>query len=246
MSDIEEKMQNLVLHLLGHEDKKLRASSLQNKLQDLTADEIVEIIHIICTKAKGKSLPYLKVYNTLPEVLQSFINNHEKIYQIRVKAREKDYSDVLQMLVDLPPKKDGNSSLATPEDPLLKDLSLGERKSLSKTHQTSLLKRMLREQNPAVIRSLLLNPRLTEADVLKIASLKPTSSRVLEEIFRNSKWIARYRVKRALISNPYCVPSIALYLLKFMFVTDLKDISQDENLHFAVKDAADQLLKEKA
>ena len=108
-----------------------------------------------------------------------------------------------------------------------------------------LLKRFLREQDPAVIRSLLRNPRLTESDVLRIASLQPTSPRVLEEVFASLKWIARYRVKKALVYNPYCPPAIVLHLLKFLLVGDLREIPRDKNLHPVIREAADQLLAAK-
>jgi hypothetical protein len=98
------------------------------------------------------------------------------------------------------------------------------------------MNRFLREQDPAVIRSLLRNLRLIESDVLRIASLQPTSLRVLEEVFTNLKWIARYRVKKALVYNPYCPPAIALHLLKFLFVGDPREIPPE---------AADQLLAAK-
>lgn len=66
-----------------------------------------------------------------------------------------------------------------------------------------------------------------------------------EKISRNPKWIARYRVKKALVYNPYCPPSLALYLLKFMVTSDLREIAQSGNLHLAVQEAAYQLLKDK-
>jgi hypothetical protein len=109
----------------------------------------------------------------------------------------------------------------------------------------NVIRKLLKDQEPAVIRDLLLNARLTEVEILKIASLKPTSPRVLEEIFRSPKWVARYRVKKALICNPYCPPSIAVHLLKFLLVSDLREVVGFENLHLAVKEAAHQLLAER-
>jgi len=246
MSEFEEKTKTLVFQLLGHQEKKLRASSLQEKLRGLEAGEIAGILNLICTQASAKNPPYVKAYSALPELLCSLALSREKIWQLREVAREKDYFQVLQMLIDLPPQKTPPSNLEVPQDPMLKDLALGARISLAKTRQMGVLKKLLKEQDPSIIRSLLLNPRLTEAEVLKIASLRPTSPQVLEEVFRNAKWIARYRVKKALVYNPYCPPSLALYLLKFMVTSDLREIAQNGNLHLAVQEAAYQLLKDKA
>jgi len=245
MSRIEEKAAMLVLHLSGHQEKKLRASSLEEKLRGLEVEEMAAILNFICNKAKGKDLPYLKAYNSLPELLHSPTFNREKLFQLRTVAREKDYHEVLQMLKELPPQKIPPSEAEGLEDPLLKNVTLGHRKSLAKTTNKTVLLKLLKDQDPLVIRSLLENPRLTESEVLKIVSLQPTSPRVLEEVFRNAKWAARYRVKKALIGNPSCPPSIAVHLLKFLLLSDLREIAQFENLHLAVKEAAYQLLRER-
>ena len=71
MSKIEEKAATLVLHLSGHKEKRLRASSLEEKLRRLEPEEIAEILNFICNKAKGKDLASLKAYNALPELLLS-------------------------------------------------------------------------------------------------------------------------------------------------------------------------------
>jgi len=128
----------------------------------------------------------------------------------------------------------------------LQELTLGARVSLAKSSKKTVLRKLLREQDPRVIRSLLQNPRLTESDVLKIASLQPTAPVVLQEIFQNPKWVARYRVKKALIYNPFCPPAISVHLLKFLLFADLKEIAQQEGLHLAVQEAAHQLLQEKS
>ena len=245
MSKVEEKAATLVLHLLGHQEMKLRASALEEKLRGLEAEETAAILNFICNQAKGKDLAYLKAYNALPELLRSCTFTRKKIPQLQAVARQKDYSEVLQMLLDLPPQKIPHSDSEGPEDPFLKDLTPGHRISLAKTQKMTVLRKLLKDQDPMVIRSLLLNPRLTESEVLKIASLRPTSSRVLEEVFQNTRWVSRYRVKKALVCNPYCPPSIAVHLLKFLLLSDLREIAQFENLHLAVKEAAHQLLRER-
>ena len=242
---VEEKAKTWVHYLLGQEEKKLRLSYLEARMKHLALEEIVDILNLICTKANAKIPPYLKAYSVLPELLRSLALNREEVLRFRAMARQKDYVEVLQMFLDLPPKKTAPLSPESPSEALLKDLTLGERKSLAKTLRLQVLKKLLRNQDSSVIRILLVNPRMTEADVIKIAALQPTSPAVLQEIARNPKWIARYRVKKALTSNPYCPPSLALYLLKFMLTRDLEEIATNENLHLAVQQGAHRLLQEK-
>ena len=243
---VEEKARTWVHYLLGQEEKKLRLSYLEARMKHLAVEEIVDILNLICTKANAKILPYSKAYSVLPELLRSLAFNRGDVLRFRAIARQKDYVEVLQMFLDLPPKKIAPLSPESPSEASLKDLTLGERKSLAKTLRLEVLKKLLKEQDPAVIRTVLVNPRMTEADVLKIASLQPTSPAVLEEIARSPKWIARYRVKKALAFNPYCPPSLALYFLKFMVSRDLREIARDENLHVAVQEGAHRLLQDMA
>ena len=246
LKKVEENAKTWVHYLMGQEEKKLRLFYLEARMKHLAVEEIVDILNLICTKANAKILPYLKAYSVLPELLRSLALNREDVLRFRATARQKDYIEVLQMFLDLPPKKVAPLNLESSPEPLLKDLTLGERKSLAKTLRLEVLKKLLKEQDPAVIRTVLVNPRMTEADVLKIASLQPTSPAVLEEIARSPKWIARYRVKKALTFNPYCPPSLALYFLKFMVSRDLREIARDENLHVAVQEAAHRLLQDMA
>ena len=246
MPEVEEKIHAIVLLLAGHREKGLRASSLKEKLRGLQVEEVAAILNLICTKANAKTPSYVEAYNALPELLRSLTLSREELLKLRAVARQNDYLEVLQMLITLPPKKTLLPILESEQDPLFKELTLGERKSLAKTLRVDVLRKLLKERDPAVIRTLLLNPRITETEVLKIASLQPTSPGILEEIFHAPKWIARYRVKKAIVCNPFCPPSIALYLLKFMVVGDLREIVRDENLHLAVQNEAHQLLRDEA
>ena len=245
LSGMEEKTEALVLHLAGIPGSKLRAAALEAKLSGVEAEEMAALLNCICQKAKDREPSYLKAYHALPELLRSPAFDRGKILRLRAVARRKDYVEVLRMFLDLPPQKLPPVNPDGPDDPFLKDLTLGHRKSLAKSPKWNVIRKLLKDQEPTVIRDLLLNARLTEAELLKIASLKPTSPQVLEEIFRSPKWIARYRVKKALVSNPYCPPSVAVHLLKFLLVSDLRDIVGFENLHPAVKEAAHQLLAER-
>jgi len=242
---MEEKVKELVLHLAGIPGRKLRAASLEAKLKGMEMEETAALLEEICRKAKGREPSYLKTYHALPELLRSPGFDREKILRLRAVARREDYVEVLQVLLDLPPHKLPPLNPDGPEDPFLKDLTLGHRKSLAKSPKMNVIRRLLKDQEPAVIRDLLLNPRLTEAEILKLASHTPTAPQVLAEIARSPKWVSRYRVKKALVYNPYCPPSIGVHLLKFLLAADLRQVLGFENLHPAVKEAAHQLLAER-
>ncbi|MCX5741202.1 MAG: hypothetical protein NT062_01745, partial [Proteobacteria bacterium] len=91
------------------------------------------------------------------------------------------------------------------ERPLIptgRPLTLGERKSLARTHDRQRLIMMLRDPHPAVVAILLDNPHVTEADVVKIASLRPAVPEALARVAAHVRWSLRHMIKRALVFNP--------------------------------------------
>ncbi len=101
------------------------------------------------------------------------------------------------------------------------DLPAGVRRSAARGRDRFVLDRLLHDQDPRVIRTLLANPRLIERDVVKMAALRPTRAEVLEVIAAHPRWSARYRVRKALACNPNTPPTIARRLLPTLMVQDL-------------------------
>jgi hypothetical protein len=92
-------------------------------------------------------------------------------------------------------------------------LTLGERKSLARTHDRNLLARVLRDPHPDVIRILLDNPTVVEADVVRLCAQRPARAQVLGAVFLHQRWVLRYRVRLALALNPFTPEEITLQLL---------------------------------
>lgn len=98
--------------------------------------------------------------------------------------------------------------LVDPEDDRIPDygrgrpLTLGERKALARRPTREMTERLLRDPHPDVIRRLLGNPKVTEDDVLALASRRPCRSDVLSEIARIPRWMHRPRIRIALLLNP--------------------------------------------
>jgi hypothetical protein len=103
-------------------------------------------------------------------------------------------------------------------------LSLGERKSLARGRDRTLLARVLRDPHPDVIRILLRNPALIEDDIVRLCALRPISAEVLAEVFRTPRWILRYRVKHALARNPYTPEDLAVQLVPHLTPSDRREL----------------------
>lgn len=121
-------------------------------------------------------------------------------------------------------------------------LTLGERKALARGGRRDLLAAFLRDPDASVIANLLENPRLTERDVVAVASRRPVRGDVLRALVA-SKWVTRYHVKRALVLNPYTPGDLAVRLVGTLFANDLRLVAADAQLAEPVRAQARGLLR---
>lgn len=157
-------------------------------------------------------------------------------------ARDAGRTELVRLLAGKPGRRTGDGPEAEPERTSMDHLPLGWRKQLGRTGSREVLDRLLYDQQPSVIENVLANPRLTETEVVRIAAHRPTSAAILAVLFRHPRWLARYRVKRALALNPYTPPAQAVGLLPSLLTQDLELVAADETLHADVASAARSLL----
>lgn len=109
-------------------------------------------------------------------------------------------------------------------------LTLGERKSLARTHDRSLIQRVVRDPHPDVIRILLDNPSLTEPDVVRICATRPCDPEVLQTVYEHRRWVVRYRPRNAIVRNPNTPLNVALMLAPLLRPTELREASTSPEL----------------
>jgi hypothetical protein len=120
------------------------------------------------------------------------------------------------------PDQDDPAAQRVPDFGKGRTVTLGERKSLARRHDRELIARILRDPHPHVIRILLGNPAVIEADIVRLCASRPVLGDVLREVFRSPRWIVRYQVKTALLLNPYTPLDIALQIAPHMTAQDLR------------------------
>jgi len=158
-------------------------------------------------------------------------------------AKAEKLEDVARLFFSAPPKEEPPPP--QPEQYVAgagRTLTLGERKALARGGRRDLLAALLRDPDASVIANLLENPRLTEKDVLAVASRRPVRGDVLRALF-TSRWLARYHVKRALVLNPYTPGDLAVRLVGTLFASDLRLVAADAQLAEPVRAQARGLLR---
>jgi hypothetical protein len=108
-----------------------------------------------------------------------------------------------------------------PEDANGRPLTLGERKSLARRPDRGTMERLLADPHPAVIHRLLVNPRVLEDDVVRLAAKRPGRPEVLAEITRSTRWVHRPRVRLAIVMNPATPPELAARIVGLLLRPEL-------------------------
>jgi len=152
---------------------------------------------------------------------------------------------VSRFFTDFEAHREGVSGYEEEEFIKTAHLTLGERRGLAKSHLIRHLEKLLSDPDPEVVENLLNNPRITEKEVLKIASKRPNSPVVLKRVALHNKWSKRYDVLKAISRNPYTPTRVSIALVEFMLSQDLSAISEDTTIHPEVRQAAKEVLAEK-
>ena len=118
---------------------------------------------------------------------------------------------------------------------------VGLRISQARQPVARVLERLLFDPDARVVRAILGNPRLTEAEVVKLAASRRAAPEVLEVIAQDDRWIARYPVKMALANNPISPLRVVLGLLPYLLYQDLRALAVGSS-RLEVREQASRLL----
>ncbi|HHL40535.1 MAG TPA: hypothetical protein ENJ37_08515 [Deltaproteobacteria bacterium] len=165
--------------------------------------------------------------------------------RVYLASLEMGLGRVSRLFTDLPPRRSGFAGYDKEEEAGMELLSLGLRRSMAKSPVKDTLDRLLSDPDPVVIRHLLDNPRITEREVLKIASKRPNSPEILRLVAGHRKWSKRRAVKKSVALNPYAPPRLVIGLLEMLLLQDLKEIATTRTLHRQIRLCAQELIAER-
>ncbi len=236
--------------LAAIEDARLRRGILLARLGELDAGAAAALLDGLLALAAAPATRPAAAGAAAREALVQLadtpgvaaVRGQARLAAILEAARDAGRIEVVRLLAERRGRRMGDGPDAQPERTSMDHVPLGWRKQLGRTGSRDVLDRLLYDQQPSVIENLLANPRLTEREVVRIAAHRPTSAAILGVIFRHPRWLARYRVKRALALNPYTAPAQAASLLPSLLTQDLEAVAADETLHPEVSAAARNLL----
>lgn len=123
----------------------------------------------------------------------------------------------------------------------LEEMTAGERVALARIATRGVIPGLIENDDGPVLKSLLDNPRLIEADAARIAR-NPRAPATLDYLARFSTWGRRPAVRRTLLRNPATPIPASLQLLRRLDRRELLRISRDLEIPTVVRIGAERML----
>lgn len=104
---------------------------------------------------------------------------------------------------------------------------------------------LVKDANKIIASSVLKNPRITEEEVIRLATTKGTPDDLLRQIARNKEWIKNYSVKLGVAQNPKTPVMVSIKLLDHLYEKDLAKLAKSKNIPSVLASAARKKLEAK-
>jgi len=214
----------------------MRRALLREQLSLCSPELACELLQGVLSRGPGNESPLDLLRQTLEDLLLAPAREGESglgyefrrdVYELAARASDET---VMRVLRSLPAREElEEPSRLLPKE--LADIPLGRRRSLAKGEDKHWLEALGLDPDPMVIRNLLCNSKLVEADVVRIAALRPVALATLVEVARSERWTTRPRVRAALARNPYTPAHLAIKMVSSLSLGDLRAMTGDPDLH---------------
>jgi hypothetical protein len=224
-------------------ERAMRRRLVQEVLHEVRPEEAAALLSLLETRAPRGSAG---VRDLLREACGDVLIGVDPACELGYEQRRAIYEaatalgeeGAARLLRTLPARDEGE--LRVPRE--LAEIPLGRRRSLARGSDERLLELLERDVDAKVIANLLQNPRVREADVVRIAARRPVPASTLEEIFRSPRWATSPRVRTALARNPHCPPGIAVRVVGSLPLAELREMRADPGLHEEARAAVEREL----
>jgi hypothetical protein len=230
-------IERIVRTTLGLADAALRVAHVRNVLIAEAIGDLARALDTLALKAEVGEPEAREVLMAVVDAL-----GDPEVGEIVQQLREEAAGDQLLPLDRLLRKPVGPSRSTSSDRPVRppdygfgRPLTLGERKSLARKPDRAMLERLVHDPHPDVIRRLLVNPRLTEDDVVRVAAKRPGRADVLAEIARDPKWLHRPRIRLALLLNPDMPLDLAMPIAALLRRSELKLVAEYTYIHATLR-----------
>jgi hypothetical protein len=221
-------------------EQAMRAHVLREYIEQGEAPEVVRVLALIHSRGRAGGPPFDVAMLALAAVLGDEALPYDLRSLLYSEAKDQEQTDLARLFFSSRALEDEVDFHRLGPPP---ELTLGHRKWQARDTRREVLDKLLRNPEAEVMPNLLRNPRITEPDVVALASRRPVDPAVLVHVFRSPRWITHYPVKRTLLFNPYTPSEVSLRLVSFMTRGDLKLAASLSGLAEVVREAATSMAR---
>lgn len=237
-----ERLKRVVLAL---PELPLRVEWLRDYLITGNSGLLARELDALCEASESSDLAAREVVLSLVMLLAK-LGEHPTVERLRGHAEEQHLLSLARLLRRAPARQSDSrppEALPIPDYGTGRELTVGERRSLARAPSRNSFDKLLADPHPLVIRQLLENPRLTEDDVVRLATRRPARSETISAIAQSQRWMRRSRVRLAILLNPGSPPALAVPLLAVCTRSELIEVVHAADSNLVLRATALELLE---
>jgi hypothetical protein len=123
-------------------------------------------------------------------------------------------------------------------------MSVSEKLDLARKASKEARSILIRDSNKLIQLAVVNSPKITESEILAIASNRQVNDDVLKEIAMNKEWLRNYQIRLALVNNPKTPLSIAMAQVTYLNRRDLSLLAKSKGVPRPLIIAAQERVKQ--
>jgi hypothetical protein len=143
-----------------------------------------------------------------------------------------------ELVEDRPPEKPVGKNLQAE----IQAMPVGQRLKLALRGNRDARTILLRDSSRLVQRFVLLNPRISDEEVIGLAKNRNIDRELLGVICKRKEWVMNYQVRLALATNPKTPLGMAVRFVPTLLPRDLRALAKSKNVPSAVCGMAKRLV----
>lgn len=126
----------------------------------------------------------------------------------------------------------------------IQTMSVTEKLDLARKASKEARSILIRDSNKLIQLAVVNSPKITESEILAIASNRQVNDDVLKEIAMNKEWLRNYQIRLALVNNPKTPLSIAMAQVTYLNRRDLSLLAKSKGVPRPLIIAAQERVKQ--
>jgi hypothetical protein len=254
------KNENIILKIiqnqvLPHEFLKKIAENGNTNMLEMLLENQIKLI------AYPQIMEAMKENQNVNNFIRGKIKEIEDFYLSDTKGEEIPEKDIIEDIQDIVVKeKQAEESEEEAEELSILDIeekvvttlqrinemSVQDRVKLSLTGSKTERMILVKDPNKMVALSVIESPKINEDEIAIIIRDKSISGEIIAKIANNREWTKNYNLVLGLVQNPKTPVKTALGFVKQLHLKDLGLVLKDKNVHYVVRNLAQNVFKEKS